>query len=123
VRVRTVTTLLASAALALGAVVASATTAAAAGGPTPQEYIDRGGEIKICTRGTLFDGMINFGCRPPPYVGPETTWNDLRAEEDAVSPMLCRPSLVNHAFDRTEVMAAGAGAAVQCTPVPGSWYE
>ncbi|GGP89326.1 hypothetical protein [Streptomyces melanogenes] len=91
--------------------------------PTPYEFVAHGGVIKICTRGTLFDGMINLGCRAPHVLGATTSWRDLRQEEDAVAPMLCKPSVVNTSVERTEVAALGAGAAFQCTPVPAAWYR
>ncbi|TJZ44474.1 hypothetical protein FCH28_29445 [Streptomyces piniterrae] len=122
-RPRTVYAALASAIVATGATLALAPAASATRqhGPTPQEFVDGGGIVKICTRGTLFDGMVNLGCRAPHSLTPATTWRDLREEEDAVAPMLCKPSLVNKASENTEVAALGAGLALQCTPVPQTW--
>ncbi|WP_147264638.1 hypothetical protein [Streptomyces sp. NBRC 110611] len=65
--------------------------------------------------------MANLGCRAPHVLDARTTWQDLRQEEDAVAPMLCKPSVVNRAFEATEVAWLGAGAAFQCTPVPAAW--
>ncbi|TVL92305.1 hypothetical protein [Streptomyces sp. SAJ15] len=123
-RLRTASALGGSATIVLAALAAWAPAAvadAAPDGPTPYAYVSDGGQIKVCTRGTLFDGMVNLGCRPPHHLGPETTWRDLREEEDAVAPMLCRPAVVNEAVHATEVTLLGAGAALQCTPVPASW--
>ncbi|UQA90907.1 hypothetical protein [Streptomyces halobius] len=122
-RPRTAFTALTSAVVMASATLLTLAPAASAHqeGPTPQEFVDRGGVVKICTRGTLFDGMVNLGCRAPHSLTPATTWHDLRQEEDAVAPMLCKPSLANEAFESTEVAALGAGAAFQCTPVPQAW--
>ncbi|UGY91979.1 hypothetical protein [Streptomyces gobiensis] len=121
-RLRSLPALCVSAVLAAGAMVVAAPAASANEGPTPAEFVEDGGEIKICTRGTLFDGMTNFGCRAPHTpITEKTTWKELRQEEDAVAPMLCKPSLANELIEITEWYSLGAGAAVQCTPVPHTW--
>ncbi|MET9290815.1 hypothetical protein [Streptomyces sp. NPDC003077] len=123
-RARTLAAALVPSALAVGSVLALAPTASAAPHrPTPHQFVAGGGVVKICTRGTFLDGLVSMGCRAPHALGTATTWRDLREEEDAVTPMLCRPSLVNELFERTEVAATGAGAALQCTPVPSAWYR
>ncbi|MGK5631277.1 hypothetical protein [Streptomyces sp. URMC 123] len=145
-RQRTVHTLWGTAALALGSLAALLTTTgtaaaattpaattptaataapAAAGqdreGPAPFEYATDGKEIKLCTRGTLFHGLANLGCRPPHHLDRDTTWRELREQESAVAPMLCGPSVMNRTVDSTEVALLGAGAALQCSPVPATW--
>lgn len=120
---RTVLALAAPALFASGTVLACAPAVSAASqAPTPREFVAHGGVIKICTRGTLFDGLVSLGCRAPQRLDATTTWSDLRQEEDAVAPMLCKPSVVNRGVELTEVAALGAGAALQCTPVPPAWY-
>ncbi|WP_269853835.1 hypothetical protein [Streptomyces sp. RPT161] len=106
----------------MGALAAASPAYAADHGPTPYEVVKHGDQIRICTRGTVFRGLVSLGCRAPfHHLGPHTTWHDLRQEDPAVEPMLCKPALANRAVELTEVHALGSGAAFQCTPVPLTW--